>query len=666
MADDRRRPAPGASDNACVPARTVADNNGIMRVHIAVFPAVTCLATWLSAQAPSLPPLHAAVDAMAHALSLDAAGLIVEHRGRVVHQGLHGNLQPDTAMPIASASKWLAVATVMALVDDGKLDLDVSVARYLPAFDRPDKRALTLRQCLSCTAGFQPTLPPQRLRRASMAEAAVVAAEQPLRTNPGTAFCYSGVGFQVAACAAEAVSGQDFHSLFAERIAKPLGLTQTAFGTLVPIGAEAGTAKLPWVAGGAVSTLADYMKFCAMLADHGRAGDAQVLSAKSVAAMFADATQQLPVRSAAMGDVALHYGLGTWVLPLEGGVARVCDPGAFGFSGWIDQDLGIAGVFAVRDRVGRVMPRLLELQALVRQVAQTAPVAGTDRRITLLHDGRDRSYILHVPPQAATAKQRLPCVMVLHGGGGNAEQVADDTGFSALADRDGFVVVYPDGTGPLRRRLLTWNSGGLAVYAADHRIDDVGFLRAVVDDVLQQVAIDPERVYATGMSNGAMMCHRLAREAADVFAAIAPVSGAMDFTEKEAQRPLSVLIVHGDADQHVRYDGGRPERAIGRAGDRKDASVADAAQYYRQLDHLSSRSEPRTEQDGKVRIDTWAMGDDGKPSPVRLQVVTLVGGGHAWPGGKGGEWHGGDKPFAWPASEAIWQFVREARLQPQQ
>ena len=618
----------------------------------------------LQAQSPSVPSLQREVDAIAGALGLGGAGLSVTRDGKLVHQGVHGNLLPDSVMPIASASKWLAVATIMTMVDEGTLDLDATVARYLPAFDRPEKRMITLRQCLSCTAGFQEQLPPARLRHASMQDLAVAAAELPLRTNPGTAFHYSGLGFQVVACAAEAVSKQSFHALFATRIGAPLGLEHTAFGTLRPIGGEAGTARAPWVAGGAVSTLADYSKFVAMLAQRGLAEGRRVLSTKSTAAMFADTTQRLPVRSPAMGAAELHYGLGTWIQVLPEKSVRVSDPGAFGFTPWVDPDLGIGGVFAVRDRVRAVLPRVLALQAEVREAVQQAPVAGTDQRVTLAHDGRDRSYLLHVPPQAATSRQRLPCVFVLHGGGGDSEQVAEDTGFSALADREGFVVVYPDGTGPLRARLLTWNSGGIDVYAAAQRVDDVGFLKAVVGDVLLRVAIDPDRVYATGMSNGAMMCHRLAREASDVFAAIAPVSGAMDFTAVESERPMSVMIVHGDADAHVRYAGGRPGRSVGRSGDRVDASVADAQRYYRQLDHLSSRSAVQLQGDGKVRIETWAEGEDGEPAPVRLRVVTLIGGRHAWPGGKGGERRGGDAPFDWPATQAVWEFVREAKRQP--
>jgi polyhydroxybutyrate depolymerase len=99
---------------------------------------------------------------------------------------------------------------------------------------------------------------------------------------------------------------------------------------------------------------------------------------------------------------------------------------------------------------------------------------------------------------------------VLHGGGGSGEQAREATGLADLGVREGFVVVFPDGTGPLRGRVLTWNSGGMPVYASEHDVDDTAFLRLVVADVQRRVAIDPSRVFAVGHSNGGMMCHRLA------------------------------------------------------------------------------------------------------------------------------------------------------------
>jgi polyhydroxybutyrate depolymerase len=288
---------------------------------------------------------------------------------------------------------------------------------------------------------------------------------------------------------------------------------------------------------------------------------------------------------------------------------------------------------------------------------QSPEVAGTETTVTLAHGGRDRRYHLHVPPHPENTAG-LPLLVMLHGGGGSGEQARTATGLHEAGVRAGFVVVFPDGTGLLRGKLLTWNSGGLPVYAAEHDVDDVGFLRAVVADVQRRVAIDPARVFAAGHSNGGMMCHRLAREAADVFAGIAVVSGAMNFTAADATSPLAVLLVHGTADEHVRIDGGAPGRAIGRAGNRDDASLQTAIDYYVARNALSGSAE--TVEDGKVRTRTWGAGKDGAVTqPVR--VITLGGGGHSWPGSREPQRARADAPFPFDASGAIVAFFANVR-----
>jgi polyhydroxybutyrate depolymerase len=603
---------------------------------------------------PNVPELDAALARLAQQLSLGGAGLAVGLGAERLHLGTVGQFTADQVLPIASASKWLAVATVLTLVDDGTVDLDLPLSRYLTEFDRPDKNGLTLRQCLSCTAGFPARLPAVRDPDLDMDGMAAALAEQPLRGEPGLEFQYGGATFEAAACVAVRCTGRDWHTLFKERIGAPLGLSSTAFGRLAPPGAASGEAKAPWVAGGAVSTLRDYDRFVRMLANGGELDGVRVLRPESVELMFHSCTDGMTVRAPGL-DGELAYGLGTWLQRLDDGVVRGSDPGAFGFLPWIDRDRGICGVIAGRDRIGRVRPRAAAVQAAARQYVASAAVSGRDEVVHLEHGGRDRRYLLHTPPFAERAL-KLPLMVVLHGGGGNGAQVARSTRFSELADREDFVVVYPDGTGLLRSKLLTWNSGGIQVYASEHDVDDVAFLKAVVADVARRVAIDPERVYATGMSNGGMMCHRLARQAADVFAAVAPVSGAMDFTDADAATPIAVMIVHGTADRMVPYAGGRPDRHIGRAGNRVDASVAAAVAYYRARNGLAG--EPSVEVDGKVRIENWSRAGANGAS---LRVVTIDGGGHAWPGAARAERAGADTPAAWDATAAIWAFCKEAR-----
>ncbi len=185
--------------------------------------------------------------------------------------------------------------------------------------------------------------------------------------------------------------------------------------------------------------------------------------------------------------------------------------------------------------------------------AGTALAPG-DHEITLRHDGRVRRYHVHVPA-AATAAAR-PLVLAFHGGGGHAEGYREYANLDALSDREGFVAVYPDGTGPLRSRLLTWNAGTCCGQASDRAVDDVGFVMALLDDLSRRTPIDQRRIYATGHSNGAMMAYRLAAERADRIAAIVPVAGAMVLETFAPARGVPVLHIHSVDDPRAPYEGG--------------------------------------------------------------------------------------------------------------
>src|SRR5581483_1221143 len=137
-----------------------------------------------------------------------------------------------------------------------------------------------------------------------------------------------------------------------------------------------------------------------------------------------------------------------------------------------------------------------------------------------------------------------PVVLAFHGGGSNAMQMADFCGLNAKADGAGFIVAYPEGSGRLARDH-TWNGGNCCGYAMEQKVDDVGFVRVLLDDLAWRARIDTKRVYATGMSNGAVMAYRLASELADRIAAIAPVAGPMGTATCKPSRPVSVMHFHG-------------------------------------------------------------------------------------------------------------------------
>lgn len=194
--------------------------------------------------------------------------------------------------------------------------------------------------------------------------------------------------------------------------------------------------------------------------------------------------------------------------------------------------------------------------------AMTAPDAATpppicatpsslpsgDSMQTLQHGGRTRRYLVHVPGGLG-AGMPVPLVLDFHGNGSSASQEAG-AGWVEKADAEGFIVVHPEGVG------RGWNVGNCCGEALSGNVDDVGFARAIVAAISSAACIDPKRVYATGISNGAGLAHRLACEAADVFAAIAAASADLVTDPCTPARPISELSVRGLNDRLVAYEGG--------------------------------------------------------------------------------------------------------------
>jgi polyhydroxybutyrate depolymerase len=172
----------------------------------------------------------------------------------------------------------------------------------------------------------------------------------------------------------------------------------------------------------------------------------------------------------------------------------------------------------------RLLTPLLFSALLLLACSSTTSNVRADSLHTLTYDGLERTYILHVPP-SYNERHPVPLVISLHGGGGNAGHQRRVSDFNRLADEKGFIVVYPNGTGQRQDAILTWNGGACCGYAMTNNVDDVGFIRALIAELSNAYAIDPKRIYVTGISNGGIMAYRLACEASDVIAAIAPWRG---------------------------------------------------------------------------------------------------------------------------------------------
>jgi len=244
---------------------------------------------------------------------------------------------------------------------------------------------------------------------------------------------------------------------------------------------------------------------------------------------------------------------------------------------------------------------------------------------TIEIDGITRSYHLHVP--SAVGPTPAPLVLVFHGGGGTGPGTERLTRFTALADREGFLVAFPEGV------EKNWNDGREFTSSRAHRdhVDDVAFVAVLIDAIGRAHAVDPRRVYATGISNGGIFSHYLAAHLSARIAAIAPVVGGIADPPDawlRPEQPVSVLMLQGTRDPLVPYHGGAV--AFGRG------KIIDTEEAARRWAALNGGREPVREPlpaDGKDRCGGLRTIYPGGRDGSEVTLVRLDGGGHTWPGG---------------------------------
>jgi len=265
--------------------------------------------------------------------------------------------------------------------------------------------------------------------------------------------------------------------------------------------------------------------------------------------------------------------------------------------------------------------------ALAATADERDAIAAT-RELTLRVDGTERSYRLHVG-RGVDAARAVPLLLVFHGGGGTPQQIERESRFSELADRQGFVVAYPAG----HRRSWNDGRGADAVAAQRDGVDDVAFVAALIEAVAAQTRVDEKRVYATGISNGAMFSHRVAVALAPRIAAIAPVAGGLPkplLASFQPQAPVSVLLVHGTLDPLVPYAGGEVRVLASARGEVVGAE--ESAQRW--AVHDGCGATPRVDPaDGGGDCVATRMTYTDCARGTGVALLKLDGGGHTWPGG---------------------------------
>lgn len=298
-------------------------------------------------------------------------GLVLVKDGKVIYRKGSGSYGPETVIPIASASKWLSGALIMSLVDEGKLSLDDRVSKYLPEFT--DARAnITIRQLFAHTSGLPPEAGCRNDKRTTLESCISRMAGLQLRAAPGEEFYYGGVSMHVGGRVAEIVSGKRWNELFVERIAAPLGMSNTDFFAYGPT-------DNPRPAGDVRSSVDDYARFLQMILQDGTLDGKRILTEASVVEMHKDQTGGARIaytiyeRHAALDPdlPRARYGVGMWREKFDeasGQLEEASSQGALGFSPWIDFERKLGGVLSVRGSFSRAMPDYLALKDQIRRI----------------------------------------------------------------------------------------------------------------------------------------------------------------------------------------------------------------------------------------------------------------------------------------------------------
>lgn len=284
-------------------------------------------------------------------------------------------------------------------------------------------------------------------------------------------------------------------------------------------------------------------------------------------------------------------------------------------------------------------------------------LAPGNHQQTLKFQDEERTYTIHIPPNYDGSKD-LPVILVLHGAGMNSEMMAGFCDISKTADRENFITVFPNGTG-YRQIFLTWNAGGVKGWGGVTKANDLQFLNAVLDDLPKRVRVDTKRIYATGMSNGAMMCYRLASELSQRIAAIAPVSGTMAVPKNNAKRPMPILHFHGTKDTLVPYGG--PNRSTPARFQFK--SVEDTIKTWVKFNQCKETPDTKKIADrfmDGTEVTRYHYADGKNGSEVILYKIE--GGGHTWPGEESPTRLIGQSTREISANELIIDFFQKHKL----
>ena len=283
------------------------------------------------------------------------------------------------------------------------------------------------------------------------------------------------------------------------------------------------------------------------------------------------------------------------------------------------------------------------------------------RRLVIPTAGGDREYVVYVP-RAYDEAAPVPVVFMLHGMGGTAMTALRETGWSAKAEKETFIAVYPEATRPdmnkppsFGRNAQAWNDGSGRFHAGEKQIDDVAFIQAVMDRVCADYRVDVRRIFVAGFSNGASMAFRLSAELSHRIAAVAPNAGACWTESPQPARMISICYITGAEDTLNPLGGGFPKLAFGGKQQGGKPKPAVQAIIDKWVKTLACPAQPhRDETVQGVRTCVYGPGRDR----AEVVFITIDGLGHHWAGGlsQASEFLVGKPTDKLNATDVIWEF----------
>lgn len=302
---------------------------------------------------------------------------------------------------------------------------------------------------------------------------------------------------------------------------------------------------------------------------------------------------------------------------------------------------------------------ILMMIAIAAASSGCAGPKGSSKDGSLVYDDLQRTYIIHFP-QGYDSSKPVPLVIVLHGAFSNAKETEVISGMSLEADKEGFIAVYPNGAEKLGNGYM-WNIFYNNEPPSRNNVDDIGFLRALIDKLKGSYNIDGDRVYLAGISNGGIMAYMAASRMSDEIAAVAPVAGSAGMYIGDNQtpleyakppRPVPVIAFHGTKDTIMPYQGGEPFTGNPK-GYIKILSANESVRLWASYDGCDPT--PNVQVYKGATITSYEGGMNGS----EVILYSVDGFGHGWPWGINASAKGTNTYIGVPATDIMWKFFQD-------